>query len=57
MSLRDYFAAHSGVTWQDAVVVATEGGKTVRTGPEIAQMLAEMRYRVADQMIARRGAE
>ena len=54
MTLRDYFAASSGVTWSDAVAVATEGGKVVRTGPEIAEMLACMRGYVADSMIAER---
>ena len=54
MTLRDYFVASSGVTWSDAVTVATEGGKVVRTGPEIAEMLACMRGYVADAMLAER---
>jgi hypothetical protein len=53
-TLRDYFAAHCGVTWSDSYVFATEGGKIRRTGLEIAELLAVMRYGVADAMLKQR---
>jgi hypothetical protein len=51
LTKREYFAAHSGVTWTDAVNFATEGNTIKRTGPEIAAALAAMRYCVADAML------
>jgi hypothetical protein len=56
-TLRDYFAAHSGVTWEDAYMTATENGTIFRTGPEVARMLAVMRFGVADEMMKERSGD
>lgn len=54
MTLRDYFAATSGITFEDAVHVLHSQGAENPTGAEIMQMMACLRGGVADAMLLER---
>lgn len=54
MTLRDYFAAHAPITFQDAVWVLIKQEDRDFTGAEILEMLALMRIGYADAMLKER---
>jgi hypothetical protein len=59
MTLRDYFAAHSSITLDDAVqFLDTYGGEVVGPWPpeKVLQTLADLRVEYADAMLKVRAA-
>ena len=53
-TLRDEFAMHAPITLADARQAVEETGATDVTGGMLLQLLAQMRWRYADAMLAER---
>jgi len=56
MSLRDFFAAKVDVPWDVAEAIALIGGGSKKTA-DIAEVVAVLRYKIADAMLAERGGD
>ena len=57
MTLRDYFAAHSGFTWNDAVTGFEGTYKRHGTIEEVTDYLGRIRLRIANAMLKARQSE
>lgn len=51
MSLRDYFASHAPITWQDAYEQCQQQGIKDITGAQVTRVLVQMRDLYAEEML------
>jgi len=56
LTTRDYFAIHADVPWNAVIDTLAIRGESSRTVQRMAEYLAEVRYIMADAMIAARKA-
>ena len=56
MTLRQYYAAHAPITMADAQRTLLDWGRKVSTVADILDMLAQLRFLYADEMIKAREA-